>query len=75
MSVFKGVFGRVEFREEGKKMRENEEENFLENVWLGGGDEKEMVGLKCFLPGSTKSFLPTMGRKRGGGGGGSLIGK
>ena len=68
MSVFKGVFGRVEFREEGKKRRENEEENFLENVWLGGGDEKEMVGLRCFLPGPTKSFLPTMERKLGGGG-------
>ena len=27
MSVFKNVFGRVDFREDGKKRRENEEGN------------------------------------------------
>ena len=33
-------------------------ENFLDDVWLGGGEGKKMVGLECFLPGPTKKFCP-----------------
>ena len=41
-------------------------EIFLEDVWLGGRDGKEMVGPGCFLPNQPKSFLSKMGRKLGG---------
>ena len=39
------MFGSVDFREDGKKKGEKmRREIFLEDVWLGGRDEKEMVG-------------------------------
>ena len=43
-------------------------ENFVEGVWLGRGEGKEMVGPRCFQLGLTKKFSPqneekTEGRK------------
>ena len=37
------MFGRVDFREDGKKEKKKEKirnENFLEGIWLGGREEK-----------------------------------
>ena len=60
------MFGRVDFREDEKKKkkkwREREKkkkkrwENNLDDVWLGEGDGKIMVGFVCFLPWLTKKF-------------------
>ena len=36
MSVFKSVFGRVDFREDGKKSRENEKGNYFGRCLVGG---------------------------------------
>ena len=41
---------------EKKKKKKMRRENFLENVWLGGGERKMMMGLRCFLPRSIKKF-------------------
>ena len=38
-------------------------ENFLVGVWLEGGEEKNVVGPKCFLPDPSKCFLSKMQRK------------
>ena len=57
------VFGRVDFREDGKKMRRK---NFLNGVWLGRVEGKEMVGPKCFFLEHTKKFSPRNGGKIGG---------
>ena len=52
------MFGRVDFREDGKKKRENKEENFSKSVCLREGEGKEMVGPKCFLPRPIKMLSP-----------------
>ena len=52
------VFDRVDFREGAKKKKQKKQKKeekmrrkiFLEDVWLGGRDGKEMVGPGCFLP-------------------------
>ena len=52
------VFDRVDFREGAKKKKQKKQKKeekmrrkiFLEDVWLGGRDGKEMVGPECFLP-------------------------
>ena len=66
------MFGRVDFREDGKKKRKRRREkmsreNFLEGVWLGGGEERKKVGPRCFLPVSTIKFSPQNGEKTVGG--------
>ena len=39
-------------------------ENFLEGVWLGGGEEKNVMGGSgVFLPEPTKMFSPQNGKK------------
>ena len=52
------IFGRKE-KKKGEKMRKK---IFLEGVWLGGGEGKEMV-FGSFLPGSYKNFSPQNGEK------------
>ena len=43
-------------------------ENFLEGVWLGGGEGKKMWwGLGVFLVELTKMFSPQIGEKTKGG--------
>jgi len=43
----------VNFREDGKKEKEEEEKmkkgNFLDGVWVGGRERKVMMGLGCFI--------------------------
>ena len=47
-----------------KRRREKmSRENFLEGVWLGGGDERKRWGLGVFFLCPPESFLPKMGRK------------
>ena len=50
------MFGRVDLIENGKKKKKMRRVNFLENVWLGGGERKMMLGLRCFLPRPIKKF-------------------
>ena len=55
------MFGRVDFREDGKKKKKNKEkmrENFLEGVWLEGGEGKEMAWVRPI-----KKFSPHWGEK------------
>ena len=54
----KGVFARVDFREDEKK-KKNEKmgrENSLESVWLREGERKIIVGSMCFLSEPIKRF-------------------
>ena len=53
---------------------EKKGENFLENVWLGEGERKMMVGSMYFLFRPTKKFsLQNEEKIEFGGGGGSFI--
>ena len=61
----KGVFGRVDFREDEKK-KKNEKmrrENSLESVWLREGERKIIVGFMCFLSEPIKRFSLQNGEK------------
>ena len=62
------MFGRVDFREDGKKKKGEKirKENFLEGVWLGEGEGKMIVVPGCFLPGLAKMFSPQNGENLGG---------
>lgn len=54
-----GVFGRVDFREDEKKMRENEEKKLFGEYLVGRERERKMlVGAKCFLLRLAKKFSP-----------------
>ena len=61
----KGVFARVDFREDEKK-KKNEKmgrENSLESVWLREGERKIIVGSMCFLSEPIKRFSLQNGEK------------
>ena len=56
---FLGVFGRVDFREDGKKGEKWEDKIFRECLAGRGGErerEENMVGFICFLSGPIKKF-------------------
>ena len=56
------MFGRVDFWEEGKKKGEKMRRKFfLEGVWLGGGEGKEMVGPGVFSWAHQKVFFSKWG--------------
>ena len=59
---FKGMFVWRDFREDGEKSREKE---VLVADWLGGGEEKNVIGFRCFFFGLTKMFSPQNGEKIG----------
>ena len=50
------MFGRVDFREDEKKKKN--EEGKLFGGCLVGREEKKMVGPRCFLLGLTRKFSP-----------------
>ena len=62
---FKGVFGRIEFKEDEKLWRENGRKNIFEVCLVGwrGREKKKMVRPAYFLLDSIKKFSPKMGRK------------
>ena len=73
MSVFKSVFGRVDFREDGKKSRENEEGNFFGRCLARRQRWERDGGAWVFSPlTNQKVFSPKWGENQVGG---SLIGK
>ena len=62
--LFKGVFGRMDFREDKKiKNKKMRRENFLESVWWGEGERKMMMGSMYFLFGSIKKISLQNGEK------------
>ena len=58
-----GVFGKVNLREDGKKLEKMRRENFLKGIRLKGGEEKNVVGPGCFILRPTKRFSPQTGEK------------
>ena len=58
------LFGEILERMEnlGEKSREKE---VLVADWLGGGEEKNVIGFRCFFFGLTKMFSPQNGEKIG----------
>ena len=64
----KGVFGRVDFREDEKKKKKKKKEkmrreNSLESVWLREGERKIIMGSMCFLSEPIKRFSLQNGEK------------
>ena len=49
------MFGRIDFREDGKKMRESDEIKLFEECWVGRGERKMIMGPYVFSPGPPKS--------------------
>ena len=61
-----GMFGWVDFKEDGKKIRENGRENIFGGFLVGGRrGKKNLWGSGIFSPSPPKCFLPKMGRKLG----------
>ena len=53
------ILGRMEKKKRKERRREKmSRENFLEGVWLGGGEERKKVGPRCFLLVPTRKFSP-----------------
>ena len=51
--------------EDREKRREKWKDMFLVGVWLDGGEEKNLVGFRCFLLKPTKMFFTHIGEKTG----------
>ena len=50
------MFGRMDFREDGEKMRESDEIKLFEECWVGRGREENDNAAICFLSRPTKKF-------------------
>ena len=61
--ILQGVFGRVDFREDGKKMRENEEIKLFEECLVGRGIKENDNGAHMFSLQAYQKVLTKMGRK------------
>ena len=58
------MFGWVDFKEDGKKIRENGRENIFGGYLVGErgeGGGGELVGMSIFFPDPSKCFLPKWG--------------